>query len=532
MAKKEQQKQNKNEQTGAVHWADYYAEQIIRSRGDKNTYIIESGITPSGMIHAGNFREVITADLIKKALLNRNKKVEFLYVWDDYDVLRKVPVNLPKQEMIKDNLRKPVFQVPDPFGCHKTYAEHFEKVFEKESTNVGIEATFVYNHKNYLKCLFAKEIKTALEKKEQIKEILNQYRKEPLAKDWLPIFVFCEKCHRDTTKKLKWNGDYTITYECECSHQDTFDFRKKGIVTLRWRVDWPMRWYFNKVDFESAGKDHFAAGGSVDTGRKIQKAVYDTDYPFGFAYEWIGIKGRGQFASSSGNVVTVTELLEIYEPEIVRYLFAGTRPNKEFSISFDVDVLKMYEDYDKCERIYYGEHQVNEKEKEKQSRIYELSQIGKIPKSMPYQPRFRHLTTILQIHNLDVNKTIAFLEKELKNKFDKKRLRIRTECAKNWLHKYAPEEFRFTVQDKCQVTLVKQEKDILHQLAEKLLEKEWNDKELHEEIYILCQNNEFPTNDFFKLAYHVLINKERGPRLASFILEIGRKEVAKLLQKV
>ena len=143
---KEQQK------SGSVHWADHYAEQIINIKGDKKTYTVESGITPSGMIHAGNFREVITADLIKKALENKGKKVEFLYIWDDYDVLRKVPVNLPEQEMIKENLRKPVFQVPDPFGCHKTYAEHFEKVFEEESTNVGIEATFVYNHDNYLQC--------------------------------------------------------------------------------------------------------------------------------------------------------------------------------------------------------------------------------------------------------------------------------------------------------------------------------------------------------------------------------------------
>ena len=148
---------SKKNKLGPVHWADNYAEKIIRIKGEKKEYVIESGITPSGMIHAGNFREVITADLIRRALEKRGKKVKFLYVWDDYDVLRKVPVNLPQQKMIEENLRKPVFQVPDPFGCHKTYAEHFEKVFEKESTNVGIEATFIYAHENYLKCMYAEE---------------------------------------------------------------------------------------------------------------------------------------------------------------------------------------------------------------------------------------------------------------------------------------------------------------------------------------------------------------------------------------
>ena len=297
------------------------------------------------MIHAGNFREVITADLIRRALEKKNKKVKFLYIWDDYDVLRKVPTNLPKPELIEKNLRKPVFKVPDVFGCHETYAEHFEKVFEKESTSVGIEATFVYSHEHYLKCEYAEEIKIALENTDKIKKILNEYRKKPLEDDWLPIFVFCEKCDKDTIKELKWSNGYEVQYNCECGNQDTIDFRKKGLVTLRWRVDWPMRWHYNHVDFETAGKDHFASGGSVTTGLQIQKEVYETQPPAGVAtndfYEWIGIKGRGQFASSSGNVVTITEMLEVYEPEIVRYIFAGTRPNREFSISFDTDVLAL-----------------------------------------------------------------------------------------------------------------------------------------------------------------------------------------------
>lgn len=514
-----------------VHWTDVQVEQIIRTKGDKKSYIIQSGITPSGMIHAGNFREVITGDLIKKALEKKGKKVKFLYVWDDYDVLRKVPTNLPKKEMIEKNLRKPVFKVPDPFGCHETYAEHFESVFEKEISAVGITASFIYQHKEYLKCKYAEEIKMALEKTKEIKKVLNQYRRETLADNWLPIFVFCEKCSKDTTT-IKWKKGYEVSYDCKCGHKDTIDFRQKGLVTLRWRVDWPMRWHFNKVDFESSGKDHSAAGGSVDTGKQIQRVVYETKPPYMFGYEWIGIKGRGQFASSSGNVVTLTEMLEVYEPEIVRFLFAGTRPNKEFQISFDADVLKIYEDFDQCERVYFGVDEVNEKKAEKLKVAYELSSIGNIPKRMPYQPRLRHLTMLLQIHDFKVEEVIGYFEKELKNKVDQKRLRVRAECARNWIQKYAPEEFRFHVQEKCQVKLVKQEKEIIKTLAVKLLEKEWTDKELHEEFYVLCSNFDFPTKDFFKLCYRVLIDKDKGPRLASFMLAIGREKVARLFKGV
>ena len=139
---------------------------------------------------------------------------------------------------------------------------------------------------------------------------------------------------------------------------------------------------------------------------------------------------------------------------------------------------------------------------------------------------------LLQINNFDIEKTIGYFEKELKNDHDKERLRQRAQCAVNWVKKYAPEEFKFHVQEECQVTIIEVEKKILHQLAEKLTKRDWTDVELHEEIYILCKNNEFPTGDFFKLAYRVLINKDKGPRLASFILEIGKNKVAELLKKV
>ncbi|MBT7331656.1 lysine--tRNA ligase, partial [Candidatus Woesearchaeota archaeon] len=232
------------------------------------------------------------------------------------------------------------------------------------------------------------------------------------------------------------------------------------------------------------------------------------------------------------NVTTLTDVLEIYEPEVTRYLFAGTRPNREFAISFDVDVIAIYEEFDKVERVYYGEHKVNEKDTIKMSVAYELSYIGKIPKTIPYQPSFRHLTTLLQIYEFDIDKVIGYFEKELKNEHDKKRIRKRAECATNWVKKYAPDEFTFTIQKTSQVTLGKEEKEILHQLAKKLGEKEWTDKELHEEMYILCKNSEFPIKDFFKIAYNVLINKDQGPRLASFILEIGKERVVKLFKSV
>src|SRR3989338_10807689 len=114
-----------------LQWTDVAAEKVIREKGDKKKYTVAAGITPSGTVHIGNFREIITVDLIKRALEKRGKKVRFIYSWDDYDVFRKVPLNMPKPEELEKYLRKPITEVPDTFGCHKSYADHHEKEIEE-----------------------------------------------------------------------------------------------------------------------------------------------------------------------------------------------------------------------------------------------------------------------------------------------------------------------------------------------------------------------------------------------------------------
>ena len=88
-----------------LHWADQTAEKIIRERGGLDVYTCASGITPSGTVHVGNFREIISVDLVVRALRSRGKNVRFIYSWDDYDVFRKVPANMPKPEVLGKYLR-------------------------------------------------------------------------------------------------------------------------------------------------------------------------------------------------------------------------------------------------------------------------------------------------------------------------------------------------------------------------------------------------------------------------------------------
>src|SRR5262249_16008751 len=156
---------------------------------------------PSGMVHIGNFREVITVDFVVRALRDRGKEVRFIYSWDDYDAFRKVPANLPNQEMLKTHLRRPLAKVPSPYG-EGSYATHFEKVFENEITQLGGAPDFIYKHKNYEACRYADGIRTALENQAAIIAILDKYRTEPLPKDWSCASVFDPATGKDTTEVI------------------------------------------------------------------------------------------------------------------------------------------------------------------------------------------------------------------------------------------------------------------------------------------------------------------------------------------
>ena len=338
----------------------------------------------------------------------------------------------------------------------------------------------------------------------------------------------CEKCGKDSTKVLSYDGDFKIKYECDCGYSDEVDFSKRGIVKLPWRLDWPMRWNYEKVDFEPGGKDHSTPGGSYDTGKQIIKAIWNRDAPTYQLYEWISIKGGGQFSSSEGVITTPKEVLEIYEPKVLRWLFAGTKPGKEFSISFDLDVLQLYEDFDECERIYFDEQAVgNEKEKLNQKRIYELSCI-EIPKKFPEQPGFRHLTVLAQIYGGDLVKATKG--------YNDKSVKVRAQCAYNWIQKYAPEDMKFKVHikisDEIKDLLSDKQKKALNLLKGKLEKNNYDNQSLFNEFYKICEEAGIKNTDFFEGAYLALIGKKKGPKLANFILALGKERVIKLLNEL
>jgi lysyl-tRNA synthetase class 1 len=532
------------------HWADETAGKIIREKGEKDQYTCASGITPSGTVHIGNFREIISVDLVVRALRDKGRKVRFIYSWDDYDVFRKVPANMPKQEELKNYLRLPIIMVPDPFDRDESYARHNEVDVETALPLVGINPEYLYQAANYRASKYAQGMRRALEHREALKNILDKFRDEDhkIQGEWWPVSVFCEKCNKDETDIDGWDSEWSVEYHCNaCGNKETADLRKTSAVKLVWRVDWPMRWEHEKVDFEPAGKEHHSDGGSFDTARLVCKDVYNQDAPVTFRYDFIGLKGSpGKMSSSKGNVVDLPEVLRVYTPELVRYIFAGTRPNTEFTISFDLDVIKIYEDYDKTERIAWGD----EKAKDdtvflKEKRIYELSQVttgsdGKtmMPAVKPYQIPFRHLCNLIQIADCDIDKAVEAIRQSARQSGDGPNdaqlpaLLQRCRCAKYWIEECSPPDFRFRLRPKGEQNagagLSEKELAGVKALKETVIaniETYTEDKPCAEAIYACAEKSGLEGKELFRAAYQVLIGKDQGPRLASFLRSINKERL-------
>jgi lysyl-tRNA synthetase class 1 len=515
------------------HWADINAEKVVREKGDKPLYTCASGITPSGTVHIGNFREIISTELIVRALRDRGKNVRFIYSWDDFDVFRKVPKNMPDQEKLAQYLRQPITLVPDTLGRAENYARGNEVDLERLLPEVGVRPEYLYQAERYSTGYYAEGIRHALIHKDEIRATLDAYRTEALEKDWWPVSVFCENCHRDETTITSWDGDWGLGYQCShCGRAETLDLRQAKGAKLPWRIDWPMRWVKEGVDFEPAGKDHHSEGGSFDTARLTVK-VFGGEAPVTFQYDFLSIKGRGgKISSSSGEVIGLDDVLEVYTPELTRYLFAGTRPNAEFAISFDLDVLKLYEDYDKCERIYYGVQETNDKERAKQSRIYELSQVTAPEAEMPYQVTVRHLSTLLQTYDGDIERALAALEGVKPAQLP--RLRRRAECAWRWVTQFAPDDFTFRLKSEgAPANVLADEaaaavKRLLAVVGTELARLD--EKALNDRIYAIAAECGIDTKAFFQVMYQALIGKDQGPRLASFLKIIGREKLLAVLK--
>ena len=522
------------------HWIERISNELNEQDVDK--HVIASGTSISGSIHIGNSCDVFIANAIGKKLKELGNDAETLWIADDHDPLRKVPYPLP--ENYDKYLGMPYSNIPCPDGCCDNFVEHFEKPFLNTLPEFGIDITLKSGFELYKNGDYNDYIKTALEKSDEISAIMNQYRRTPLAEDWLPYNPICEKCGRvNTTTAYDYQGS-KISYKCECGHTGEVDY-KTGNGKLTWRVEWSARWKMLNITCEPFGKDHAASGGSYDVSKIITEDIFDYTAPYPVPYEWITLDGEAM-SKSHGVFFTPEQWLKIGSAESLNYFLFRSKPMKAKDFSPKMQFLDLMDQFDTVEKVYYNEEDApSEKEGKKFITIYRNSKIYD-NETMPLRPSYRFLVNAYQIcgDNLEkiyeISKKNSQLSKRYENKkysdlteIELKQYKQRVENVKYWLDNYAPKFVKFQVQEKKipRLEIPDEQKTFLKNLADLIEEKDFESaEELHNEMYGLLEKQELKPQKGFQAIYKMILGQKQGPRAASFLLSLDKDFVIKRLR--
>jgi lysyl-tRNA synthetase class 1 len=498
----------------ALHWADEAAAAVVRAGRHP---VISTGISPSGEIHIGNLREVLTADAVYRALKDRGADPHFHYVCDELDPLRRVYPFLDAA-VYEPLVGRPLSRIPCPCGAHPSYADHFLEPFLVALRELHIAPELVRADPLYASGRMNPAIVKALDARQRIANILKELTGKESSADWSPFQPLCGTCGRIDRAKLRGYdaAAQTITYECACGGAGTVPMAGGGKLT--WRVDWPARWMVLGVTVEPFGKDHATRGGSYDTGVRIAREVFGIEPPFPVPYEWISLKGKGDMSSSKGNVLSIGQALAFAPAEALRYMVLRESPARAIPFDPGLPLLKLLDEME--EEAAPG----------RDARSLELSRAaGFEPTGVP----FRHLVVVAQIAEFDLARTLDVLARSGYRDVPAERVAARLPYIRSWLDEHAPEDLKFRVARELPPeakTLDADQREFLRRFAARLQDG-MTGEEIHAAVYELAP--EFPAagaGKLFEALYVALLGKKKGPRAGWFVELLGPATVAARLR--
>ena len=340
--------------------------------GKEKTVIFETGYGPSGLPHIGTFGEVARTSMVRHAfevLTGGRRKTRLICFSDDMDGFRKVPGNVPNQEMLARYIDIPLTSVPDPFTAPdaKWASESASKntpdaKWASEGATKNTYPSFAHHNNARLRAFLdrfgfdyeffsATEVYKSGAMDETLLRMLAAYDKvmdiilptlgaerRATYSPFLPIsprtgkVLYVPMIERHPSKG-------TVVYVDPETGEKVETTVTGGAVKCQWKADWALRWTALGVDYEMAGKDLID---SVTLSSKICRALGGTP-PEGFNYE-LFLDDKGQkISKSKGNGLTIEEWLTYASPEsLALYMFQ--KPKTAKRLFFDV-IPRAVEEY-------------------------------------------------------------------------------------------------------------------------------------------------------------------------------------------
>ena len=526
-------------------WAEAVADEI-EQRNPDDPIVIKGGVSPSGVAHLGNVNEIMRGYFVAEVLRDRGHEVRQVFTSDDRDPLRKLPRKLANADgeivglgevdagALGRNLGKPYTDIPDPFGEADSYAAHFAALLEADAERLGVDIEMYSNTALYADGTFDPVVKRVLERVDTARDVLSEYQAKA-DDDYVPFNPICAACGKltETVTDIDLDAE-TVEYVCTdmavgdetiegCGHEGTATFREGK---LPWRFEWPGQWQVLDVDFEPFGKDH--AEGSWPSGVDIAENVLGIEPPAPMVYEWFTLNGEA-LSSSAGNIVTVPELLELLEPEVIRYFFA-LHPKK----ARDLDLSRLdqlVDDFDRFEEAYY-----QGVDDESVSAFAEAAYpyvVDAVADEQPIRLPYTFAAVLGMVDDRDLREKLARDEGHIPDDADEATVEAaldRVEQARTWAERM-DNAYNYRLQAELpDVVFDEATGEALDALAA-VVAAGGDGETIQSAIYDTAREHGIEPGDLFEAGYRLFFNETQGPRLGEFLGDLEQEFVVARLRR-
>ncbi|MEZ5813883.1 MAG: lysine--tRNA ligase [Alphaproteobacteria bacterium] len=491
---------------------------------EKGYVLFETGYGPSGLPHIGTFGEVARTTMVLRAFkrLAPDIPVKLICFSDDMDGFRKVPTNVPNQDMLKESLGKPLTKVPNPFDSeYESYAHHNNAQLRAFLDSFGFDYEFMSGTQCYTSGRFDETLLAMLAKHEEIKQAVLPILGEERAKTYSPFLPVSPATGNVLqTPVLDTNPEAgTITFEDEDGTRITQTVTG-GNVKAQWRADWALRWFALDVDYEMAGKDLVS---SAEISAKIVQILGGRG-PAGFRYElFLDEKGE-KISKSKGNGLSMEDWLTYAPHESLAY-YMYQRPTTASKLHFDI-IPKAVDDY-----IASVEKLGQQEDAKKLENPAWYIHDGSIPNSQHTPVSFALLLNLVNAANTDDPATLWNFIRHYSPEANAENAPFLDRLV-GYAIKYYQD---FILPEKSYRAPDRRERAALSALAEKLetMEDGLSPEDYMTEVFSAGKENGYEKDelrDWFKAIYEVCLGQSQGPRFGSFIRLYGVKDTTNLIR--
>ncbi|MBC8337150.1 MAG: lysine--tRNA ligase [Alphaproteobacteria bacterium] len=509
----------------AKAWPFAEARAVLKRIGDKTPekghVLFETGYGPSGLPHIGTFGEVARTSMVRHAFsVLSDVPTRLIAFSDDMDGLRKVPENLPEQDMLEQHLGQPLSSIPDPFGTHESLGAHNNARLMAFLDEFGFEYEFRSSTDCYKDGEFDATLLQVLERFEAVLNVILPTLGEERRATYSPFLPVCPKTGRVLqVPVVERNTDAgTIVYEDEDGAKVEVPVTG-GHCKLQWKVDWAMRWTALDVDYEMSGKDLID---SVNLSGKICRIIGGTP-PAGFTYELFLDDNGEKISKSRGNGLSVEEWLRYAPPESLS-LFMYQKPKAAKRLYFDV-IPRNVDDHISHLFSLPGQDPA----KQLENPAWHIHR-GNPPIEEGAQLNFNILLNLASVcHSEEKSVLWHFISRyrpeanpETAPTLDKL-----IEFAINYYRDFVKPAKQYR---KATEVEIKALEDLLASLEG--LDKNAPAEDIQTEVYEIGKRHPFTElKDWFRALYEILLGQSQGPRMGSFIALYGIGETCDLLRR-